>query len=136
MKYKVLLCVTALSVSAHADWLVLMGTPGRPDSDSIQVDPLAVDSVSGQRTLLVRVNRARDVTDADGMPYRSMEAEATVDCSQGSASFTRKVYYAQPDLGGPVTHQRFFGMRNPPPLQFDGIKGNYATRLIHAACKK
>lgn len=127
--------VAACSASAYADWLTLAGTPGAPDSDTIQVDPRAVNVAGEQRTLQIRVNRAHVVADADGLRYRSMAAEATVDCGKRSASYVRKTYYAQPNLSGPPVHQRFFGGQSAPPLQFDGIDGNFPARLINAACK-
>ena len=134
MKRIVWLCVAVCSASANADWLTLTGTPGLPDSDTIQVDPLALDAVGDQRTLRIRVNRAQAVADPDGLQYRSMMAEATVDCAKRTAGFRHKLYYAAPNLSGPPIHQRFFGPRSAPPLQFDGIAGNYPARLINAAC--
>lgn len=135
MKRIVWLCIAACSASAYADWLALTGTPGQPESDTIQVDPLALDAVGDQRTLRIRVNRAHVVADADGLQYRSMAAEAAVDCGKRTAGYLRKIYYAEPNLSGPPIHQRFFGRQSAPPLQFDGIPGNYPARLINAACK-
>lgn len=135
MKRLVWLCVALGSAAAYADWLVLTGTPDQPDTDTIQVDPLALDAVGNQRTLRIRVNRAHVVADPDGLQYRSMMAEATVDCRKRTAGFLHKIYFAEPNLSGPAIHQRFFGKRSAPPLQFDGIPGNYPVRLINAACK-
>lgn len=135
IKHLAWLAVAAWSVSVHADWLTLTGTPGRPESDSVQVDPRAVDAVGDERTLHVRVNRSRVVADSDGLRYRSMEAEASVDCGKRTARYVRKTYYAQPNFLGAPVHQRFFGTQNAPALQFDGISETYPMRLIKAACK-
>ena len=130
-----LMAFLAFSSPTYAAWFTLSGKPGQADSDYIQVDPLAIDPVAGQRTLQVRVNRWQAVADPDGFAYRSMTAEATVDCASKIARYVRKTYFADPNFSGEPVHQRFFGPQSGPPLQFDGAKGDHAARLVTAACK-
>jgi len=126
-----------LCTAAHAatEWFTVTGDPRLPAVDTVQVDPVAVAPAQAAfKTMSVRVNRAQDRRNWDGVPYRSYEARVLFDCRARKAQYMEAAYYLQPLWQGAV-HERSDYSLDPKPMLFRDMTPNPTERLIRAACR-
>lgn len=138
----VLLCAVALGPRAaepdaqpgERKWFTITGDAGRPDADTVQVDPLALKSDGDARTMPIRVNRAHERTNWANMPYRSYESRVLIDCRTRKAHHLESTFYMEPLWHG-KPHRVAGYAQKPPPMLLRGMNPNPTERLIRAACK-
>ena len=130
----VLLGLIASQAQAQTLWFTVMGNPGDPDVDTVEVDPVAVRADGALKTMNVRVNRAADRRNWDGLPYRSYESRVVFDCRARKASYVEATFYAVPLWRGSLRTTVDYGA-NPQPMLFRDIEPNPTQRLIRAACR-
>ncbi|RZL62858.1 MAG: hypothetical protein EOP81_14940 [Variovorax sp.] len=118
----------------HAAWFTLAGNPLDNSADYIQVDPQSVVADGVLRTLQVRVSRAQTRTSTDGVAFRSFQGIAEVNCEKKTARYTSATFYNQPHFTGPPVTTLTYQPNQVRPVAFRQIDGDYAQRLIRAAC--
>lgn len=126
--------VMSTLVQAQTPWFTVIGNPADPVADTVQVDPLAARSHSDVRLMGVRVSRASQRRNWEGLPYRSYMAEVAFDCRAGRAEYRRVSFHAQPLWQGPVLKDVDY-QKAPKPMNFLGISPNPTTRIVRAACR-
>lgn len=118
--------------AADDPWLTISGDPLRPDQDTVQVNPVAVDRSPESRTLDIRVNRAQPRTNWDGVPYRSYTAQVRIRCDERRGEYLSLRMFAQPLWTGPMQEAHYSEPR--PPMRFRDVQPNPTERIIRAAC--
>ena len=114
-------------------WFTVSGDPGRDDADTVQVDPVALQSDADSRTMMLRVSRARARQSWEGVPYRSYEAQVRFLCQARRAEYLEIAYYTAPRWQGAV-HRRVDYRANPQPMLFKDAQPNPTQRIVRAAC--
>ncbi|MDA7418688.1 hypothetical protein PGB34_20135 [Xenophilus arseniciresistens] len=135
MKRVYLLCAWMLAGSpawAQGEWLTLSGDPARPEVDTVQVNPIAVERSAQARTLDIRVNRSRTRRNWEGVPYRSYTAQVRIRCEERRGEYLNLRMYLQPLWVGPVQEAGYDEPR--PPMLFKDVEPNPTERIIRAAC--
>ncbi|GAA4332626.1 hypothetical protein GCM10023165_07320 [Variovorax defluvii] len=126
-----LACVTA---NAQAAWFTVTGSPTDPSVDTVQVDPVAIDATGPLKTMSVRVSRAQDRTNWEGVPYRSYESRVRFNCRVRKAHYLQADFYRAPLWQG-EPHQRTDYTGNPRPMLFLDARPNPSERIVRAACR-
>lgn len=124
----------ALPFSASADWFTVIGDPTQVDTETVQVNPIALSRTPSVRIMDVRVNRATARTSWEGVPYRSYEAQVRFLCDEGRADYRRIVFYAAPLWQGPSHHRNDYDEASAPPMLFKDMTPNPTQRIVRAAC--
>lgn len=133
-RWLVLLGLIACQAEAQTPWFTVTGHPADPGVDTVEVDPVAIRSEGELKTMNVRVSRATDRRNWDGLPYRSYESRVIFDCRARKASYIEATFYAEPLWRGtpkPVIDYS----ANPRPMLFRDVEPNPTQRLIRAACR-
>lgn len=120
--------------AVHAGWFTLAGDSLDNTVDYIQVDPQSVEADGVLRTLQVRVSRSTTRTSTDGVAFRSFQGVAEVNCEKKTARYTSATFYSQPHFAGPPVTTLSYQRNQVRPVAFRQIDGDYAHRLIRAAC--
>ncbi|MES2183889.1 MAG: surface-adhesin E family protein [Pseudomonadota bacterium] len=114
------------------DWLTIAGYPELPDSDVVQISPV-LSGWQQQMTLEVRVTRQNQRNGYGGVPYRSFEGLAAVDCTARRGWYLTIKYFAGPSWQGEST--KSVNLKpDEAPMAFRDIPGAPADRIINAAC--
>ena len=135
MKRPFLLLLALLAVPlAHAEWLTLTGSAGEATNSYVQVDPTSVVVDGSKRLVAVRISLAEPRTSQEGIKFRSVTAQASVDCDARRARYVSATYFGQPNFVGPPLAVREFDESDVRPMKFDGLPGDLAARTVNAAC--
>jgi hypothetical protein len=113
-------------------WFTVMGDPAEPSANTIQVDP--VDMESQPRTKRVRVSRSTLRTSWDGVPYRSYTSAVVFDCEKRKARYLQLTYYDAPRWQGAPSKTVDYTTGTPRWMEFRDVTPNPTQRIIHAAC--
>jgi hypothetical protein len=119
---------------AHAEWLTLTGSAGEAANSYVQVDPTSVVVDGSKRLVAVRISLAEPRTSQEGIKFRSVTAQASVDCDARKARYVSATYFGQPNFVGPPLAVREFDETDVRPMKFDGLPGDLAARTVNAAC--
>ena len=119
---------------AHAEWLTLTGSAGEATNSYVQVDPTSVVVDGSKRLVAVRISLAEPRTSQEGIKFRSVTAQASVDCDARKARYVSATYFGQPNFVGPPLAVREFDESDVRPMKFDGLPGDLAARTVNAAC--
>lgn len=119
---------------AQSSWLTLVGHPGEPQNDLVQVDPVSRSGSVDMPTLNLRISRANLRTSWDSVPYRSYTSTVEIDCAEKTAHYTEISFYMMPLWEGKPHRITSFSSNEMRPLQFRDIEPNPTARLIRAAC--
>jgi hypothetical protein len=122
------------SALAQPTWFTIVGMPGDDANDYVQVDPSSVRAEGDRRLIDVRVSRAAPRTSTDGIVFRSFTGLAQVDCRQSTARYVSAVFHDAPHFLGTPIATRDYPPSEPRPMVFREIAGDYAARVIRAAC--
>ncbi|MDM0028100.1 surface-adhesin E family protein [Variovorax saccharolyticus] len=129
-----MLGLIACQAEAQTPWFTVTGNRADPGVDTVEVDPVAIRSEGELKTMNVRVSRATERRNWDGLPYRSYESRVIFDCRARKASYIEATFYAEPLWRGtpkPVIDYS----ANPRPMLFRDVEPNPTQRLIRAACR-
>lgn len=134
----VLACGGAGEVSAAqpSNWLTVRGEPDDAANDIVDVNPESIQVKAELRTMQIRVNRARQHTSRDGVPFRSFLSVVEFDCVKSNARFVTVDFYRLPMWRGPVHQTATYSLEQTPhPMIFHEMTPNPTDRIIRAACK-
>lgn len=126
--------LAVFAAGAQTPWLTLMGDPADPAVDTIEVDPMPVSVAGDQRTMRVRVSRATQRTNWDGIPYRSYESTVLFDCAVLTARYLEIRFYLQPGWKGEPHRTVAYPESMPRWMVFREVEPNPYQRIITAAC--
>lgn len=70
----------------------------------------------------------------DGVRFRSFTGRAEVDCDKGTSRYVSATFFKEPNFSGQVVDQLNYGKDRIRPVAFRMFRGDYAERLINAAC--
>ncbi|RZL87125.1 MAG: hypothetical protein EOP76_19325 [Variovorax sp.] len=115
-------------------WFTVAGNPGNPAVDTVQVDPVAVATTPERKTMYVRVSRASQRTNWEGLPYRSYESQVAFDCRARKAHYLIATYYMAPLWAGDP-HSTTDYTDKPQPMLFRDVEPNPTQRIVRAACR-
>lgn len=133
-RWFVLFGLFACQVQAQSPWFTVTGNPADPAVDTVEVDPVAVRADGALKTMNVRVSRAAERRNWDGLPYRSYESRVVFDCRARKASYVEATFYPVPLWRGSPKATVDYGA-NPQPMLFRDVEPNPTQRLIRAACQ-
>lgn len=119
---------------AQSDWLTVIGDHTDATADTVEVKPKPLSASGDHRVMLVRVSRAQQRINWDGIPFRSYVSTVDFDCAKMDAQFQQVSYYMQPGWSGEVHKIIQYGKSNPRPMRFRGVTPNPMDRIIKAAC--
>lgn len=122
----------ALAAGEH-NWLTIVGDAVRTDIDTIQVDVKPVAIKANIRLMNLRLSRAKERINGDGIPFRSFEAIVEFDCLNNTARYTRTQFFARPLWTAP-TRLMNFPSNDVRAMAFREIEPNPNDRIIRAAC--
>ncbi|MDB5966675.1 MAG: hypothetical protein JWQ72_3175 [Polaromonas sp.] len=91
-----LMTCSALMAQPQGSWLTIVGDPTDPAVDTIEVDPVPLSVNADTRTMRIRVSRARQRNNWDGVPYRSFNSEVLFECGGNTARYVAMEYFMQP----------------------------------------
>ena len=128
------LALTCMAANAQAAWFTVTGSPTDPSVDTVQVDPVAIETAWPAKTMRVRVSRAQDRANWEGVPYRSYESRVRFNCRAGKAQYLHASFYEAPLWQGDP-HRRTDYAGNPRPMLFLDMQPNPTERIIRAACR-
>jgi len=143
MKRVYALCLWGIAALAAApawasdEWLTISGDPQRPELDTIQVNPVAVERSASARTLAIRVNRSQLRRNWEGVPYRSYTAQVRIRCDERRGEYLNIRLYLQPLWAGATQEVRYDASGDEerrPPMLFRDAEPNPTERIIRAAC--
>jgi hypothetical protein len=118
---------------AQAVWFTVAGDPDNEAVNTVQVNPVSVESGPGLRTMKVRVSRSAPRTSWDGVPYRSYVSAVLFDCPKGTARYLTLTFYMQPGWKGEPHRTVDYG--DPPRwMEFRDVTPNPNERIRRAAC--
>ena len=135
-----LLAIGMVGCIAHAQpgWFTVTGDPQDKLADTVQVDPdrVTLQDTPGDaaKAMNLRVSRAAQRVNWDGIPYRSYESRVVFDCQAGRASYVAARFYAQPLWQG-EPHRSADYSDAPKPVRFLDMKPNPTGRIVRAACR-
>lgn len=131
-----LLAFVPMVVSATSGtWLTIVGDPTRPEVDTIQFDPASIARGERTRTMAIRVSRAQDRINGDGIHFRSFVGTVEFDCRRLTARFADSQFYDAPLWRAPGRLVAY-PVSDIRPMAFRGIDPNPADRIIQAACRR
>jgi len=130
----VLLGLIACQAQGQSLWFTVTGNPADPGVDTVEVDPVAVRTDGALKTMNVRVSRAAERRNWDGLPYRSYESRVVFDCRARKASYVEATFYPVPLWRGAPRPTVDYGPK-PQPMLFRDVEPNPTQRLIRAACQ-
>ena len=135
LKHLLLVLVLA-GPAAHGqtEWLTVMGDPANLLTDTIQVDPNPLSVAGDHRTMRVRVSRAAQHVNWDGVPYRSYDASVMFDCASHTARYLEIRFYLQPGWQGDIHKTVSYATGVPRWILIRELEPNPYRRIIHAAC--
>ena len=116
-------------------WLNILGDPGNPAADTVEVNPDPVSVNGPLRTMRVRVNRSGERKNWDGVPYRSYIAEVLFNCNDNNARYVAMEYYMQPNWKGEAHAATKYTPSEARPMRFRDVTPNPAAQIIKAACR-
>lgn len=126
--------VGVTGAQAQSNWFTVAGNPSDPTVDTVQVDPVSVRGDRARPTMNVRVSRAVDRRNWEGVAYRSYESEVMFDCHARRAHYRQASFYAAPLWQGAV-HTRTDYTGDPKPMLFKDMAPNPTQRIVRAACR-
>ncbi|RYY95237.1 MAG: hypothetical protein EOO24_23230 [Comamonadaceae bacterium] len=115
-------------------WFTVIGNPNAPDVDTVQVNPVAIASTPERKTMYVRVSRAAQRNNWEGVPYRSYESQVAFDCRARKASYLIASFYMAPLWAGDP-HNTTDYTDKPRPMLFRDVEPNPTQRIVRAACR-
>ena len=116
-----------------APWFTVAGDSRNPAVDTVDVDPVVVSATGEYKTMNVRVSRAGQRINWDGVPYRSYESQVVFDCRAHIGEYIVVTYYMEPLWRG-APHRTIDYVLNPRPMLFKDMEPNPTERIIRAAC--
>ena len=90
------LALDAAIAHDQSHWLTMVGTPGKPDENTIEVRPASFAATANPPSLDIRVNRSAPSVSSEGIPFRSYMVTILVDCGEKTARFTTASFYMMP----------------------------------------
>lgn len=123
----------AAATAARANWFTVVGEPGNPLVDTVEVDATSAVAFESMRLVRLRVNRAQTRTGFDGQPYRSYYSSAVVDCA-GLKAWHRTLSLFEAPLWRGQMRVLDFKDSDARSLAFADMGANPRDRLIKAAC--
>lgn len=117
-----------------AEWVTLVGTPGSPASDFIEMETDLRARQDRDRVVRLRINRATEVTGLTGVAYRSFDGTAHVDCRERRAHYISATYYDRPNFKGAPIVEKSFGHANQPPVRLRGFDDRYVREIVKLGC--
>lgn len=130
----VLLAWIGCQAQAETRWFTVVGNPGDPLVDTVQVDPVAAQVEGHRKTMSLRVSRASPRLNWEQLPYRSYEARVVFDCRGRKGSYLHATYYPVPLWAG-EPHNVTDYSNHPRPVLFRDIEPNPTERIVRAACR-
>ena len=134
LKRLILLLLALPAAYAQTPWLTIMGDPGDPSVNTIQVDPVPLSVSDGQRTMRIRVSRSAERVNWDGIPYRSYESTVLFDCLSNTGRYLEIRFYMQPGWMGEIHKAVTYPSTMPRWMLFREVEPNPYQRIINAAC--
>jgi hypothetical protein len=129
-----LLAGAGAGACAATTWFTVVGNPGDPKADTVEVDPVAITSAGGVKNMYMRVNRSKQRFNWDKLPYRSYEARIAFDCNTKKGDYMIATFYPEPLWTGlPVITTDY--SRAPKPLLLLDMEPNPVERIVRAACR-
>ena len=125
----------SLQARGQGGWFTVMGDPADATVDTVEVDPVPLIAHQDLRTMRVRVHRAVQRTNWDGVPYRSYESQVLFDCTHRSARYVSITYYMQPAWKGQAHKTVIYTRLDPRWMEFRDIQPNPHARIVRAACQ-
>jgi hypothetical protein len=122
------------SQATEKTWFTVAGNPRNAAVDTVQVDPVAVATTPERKTMYVRVSRASQRTNWEGVPYRSYESQVAFDCRARKAQYLIATYYMAPLWTGDP-HATTDYTDKPRPMLFRDVDPNPTSRIVRAACR-
>lgn len=116
------------------NWFTVAGDAGRPDAETVQVDPVALRTDGDARTMRVRVSRSQERRNWDDVPYRSYESRVLINCRTRKAHYLDASFYKEALWQG-APHLVANYQQSPQPMLFRGMNPNPTERIIRAACR-
>ena len=114
-------------------WFTVVGDPGSPQTDTVEVDAASAVAFESLRLVKLRVNRASSRTAFDGKPYRSYYSTALLDCTEMKAWHRTLSLYAEPLWRGQLRIHEY-SESDGRSVAFADMSMNPRDRLIRAAC--
>ena len=128
--------VCASSAGAQGpSWFTVVGDPGDPRVDTVEVDAASAVAFESMRLVRLRVNRAHPRTGYDGQPYQSYQSTAAVDCAGMRAWHRSLSLYGEPLWRGPARALESREGAEGYPVAFAEMASNPRERLLRAACR-
>jgi hypothetical protein len=122
-----------LRAQQQSPWFTITGDPRDASVDTVEVDPVAVSAAGDRKTMNVRVNRARERLNWEGVPYRSYESQVVFSCRAKKAEYLVATFYMAPLWQG-MPHKTTDYADNPRPMLFLDVVPNPTERIVRAAC--
>ena len=69
-------------------WFTIQWDRAEPAADTVEANPASLFVNGAMQTLQIRVSRAAPLTNGDGLPNRSYNAEVLLDCFAKTAKYT------------------------------------------------
>lgn len=123
-------------VQAQDAWLTVVGNPGDPESDIVDIQPQSLPSSPGGANYLVRVNRAKLRSSWDDIPYRSYTTSVVIDCYAKKSRHVSIAFHMMPLWAGKPHKTQVFSAAEERPMLFLSIEPNPTDRIIRAACMR
>lgn len=132
-----LLCTYAAHGQVHADtnWFNVTGDAADAGANTVEVDPVPIEVSGDLRTMRVRVSRATERKNWEGVTYRSYVSEVVFDCARKTARYRSITFYMQPAWRGEVSTRSSYSDTEPRAMEFRDITPNPTARLLRAACQ-
>lgn len=135
LRWLALMGLCGAALSAEAEWFTIAGEPNTEATDTVQVDPVALQTDGDTKTMSVRVSRSGLRHNWEGLPYRSYEARALFDCRAMKADYLYVAYYMQPQWKGQPYLLTDYA-NNRRPMLFRDMAPNPTARIVRAACRQ
>jgi hypothetical protein len=129
-----MLGLVATQVEAQTQWFTVTGDPRNAAVDTVEVDPVAIETDGSIKTMNVRVNRSAKRLNWESVPYRSYESKVVFNCRARKADYLFVTFYPTPLWQG-EPHKVTDYARNPRPMLFRDVEPNPTNRIIRAACR-
>lgn len=137
MRYLVFIAGLATCVAVTAadtsSWLTVVGDPGKPQADIVEVDVSSAVAFESLRKVRLRVNRAETRRDIDGEPYQSYYSTALVDCTDLKAWHRSLSLFDKPLWSGKMRTVDYAETEGHE-LTFGDMQADPKDRLTKAAC--
>lgn len=133
-RWFVLLGLVGCQAEAQTDWFTVTGNPRDASVDTVEVDPVAIQTHGALKTMNVRVSRATERLNWEKVPYRSYESQVVFDCRARKAEYLFATFYPVPLWQGPP-HKVADYANDRRPMRFLDVEPNPTNRIIRAACR-